>query len=123
MEIQLHIDVAVDGCTLAFRGSRPAMALREYFNQRRNSIEELHPTATWSLDYSSTNHMHYEVLETSLHFLLARISHRFVSCVMEYGPIASHQMKMAILGAFCSEKWCHLMPQTGHGNTDTMILA
>jgi hypothetical protein len=69
MEIQLHIDVAVDGCTLSFRGSRPAMALREYFNQRRNSIEELHPTATWSLDYSSTDHMHYEVLETSLHFL------------------------------------------------------
>jgi hypothetical protein len=61
MEFQLHIDAAVDGCTLAFRGSKPAVALREYFNKRRKAIEELRPTATWTLEYDDTGTSQYEV--------------------------------------------------------------
>jgi hypothetical protein len=87
MEIQLHIDVAVDGCTLAFRGPRPARELREYLKQRRKAIEELQPTATWTSN-SRTGNEHYEVLETLLHFSCLT-SYQFVSYVMEYGPIVS----------------------------------
>jgi hypothetical protein len=43
-EIQLRIDVAVDGYTLTSRGSKPATELRAYFDKRRKAIEELRPT-------------------------------------------------------------------------------
>jgi hypothetical protein len=49
-EIQLGIDVAVDGYTLAFRGSKPAMELCAYFDKRRKAIEELRPTSTWKIE-------------------------------------------------------------------------
>jgi hypothetical protein len=65
MEIQLHIDVAVDGHTLIFRGSTPAMVLRGFFDQRRTAIEELHPTATWQLDCNDTGKVRYEVVKTN----------------------------------------------------------
>jgi hypothetical protein len=62
-EIQLHIDVAVDGHMLVFRRSTPAMALRGYFDQRRKEIKELHPTATWQLDCNDTGNARYEVVK------------------------------------------------------------
>jgi hypothetical protein len=76
IEIQLHIDVAVDGCTLAFRGSRTATELRVYLNQRRKAIEELRPTATWALKYENTVIPQYEVVGTHA-FSLALISDQF----------------------------------------------
>jgi hypothetical protein len=66
-EIQLHVDVAVDGYTLAFRGTKPAAELRTYLDKRRKAIEELRPIATWTLNCSPWN-VHYEVLETHLYF-------------------------------------------------------
>jgi hypothetical protein len=61
MEIQLHIDVALDGYTLAFRGSKPATELRAYFDKRRKAIEELRPTTTWETDYVPQRRLYREV--------------------------------------------------------------
>jgi hypothetical protein len=61
VELQLRIDLSIDGYLLAYRGKAPASAVREYAAKRQQALESLQPITYWEDDAGDTEFAQYEV--------------------------------------------------------------
>lgn len=64
-ELQLRIELAVDGLLLNHRGHIPAHLLLRQVLDRRRALEELKPQQVWSQACSDTGAVNFEVRETA----------------------------------------------------------
>ncbi|PVG03799.1 hypothetical protein CPB86DRAFT_306880 [Serendipita vermifera] len=60
-ELQLRIDLAIDGYLLSYRGDHPANDVRAFHEKRRNAIESMKYVATWEEPFPEGDRGQYEV--------------------------------------------------------------
>ncbi|PVG03806.1 hypothetical protein CPB86DRAFT_307073 [Serendipita vermifera] len=54
VELQLCIDLAIDGYLLGYRGKTPAKDIRDYHQKRRAHVEEMRYSEVWKVPYQYT---------------------------------------------------------------------
>jgi hypothetical protein len=65
IELQLRIDLAIDGYLLGHRGTDPAKNVREFQERRREALENMMYITTWEEPIITTDFGHYEVSSTN----------------------------------------------------------
>jgi hypothetical protein len=64
IELQLRVDLAIDGYLLGHRGTDPAKNVREFQERRRKALESMKPITSWEEPITPADFGPYEVSST-----------------------------------------------------------
>jgi hypothetical protein len=65
IELQLRIDLAIDGYLLGHRGTKPAKDFREFQERRRKALESMKYVKSWDVPVTPGDPGQFEVRNTS----------------------------------------------------------